>query len=594
MKFSLSGSFLILSVMTVCAQSESNTWSVKFSNALIGRYQPNINVMTNKGWEYSNGIMLVGMQKVYNQLSTAATKTSILNYIQAYVDVYVNSSGQVSSDIMNKLGLDGTHPGLLCIFLYQQTALSKYKIAAQHLRDTIMLASVGYPRTPEGGFWHRNDAVNYKNVEYLDGIYMVNPFLAQYGAEFGDAASTDTAVDQAIILYAHNYSSATHLLLHAFDYDKNTYNWANPATGVSTEVWSRGMGWYVMTLVEILNTLPRSYPRYNQLVTMLGNLAAGIKNYQDPTTHLWYDIVDSPKTAAGNYIETSGSGMFIYSLKTAIDSGWISSATYQATVDSAWSGYQKYITTYPGPAINGYAGGPQITSFTPAMGVQKDYATYTSFGAVNVPTNTNTGTQHPHGYAATLMAASAMEFPLTILPVGFTGFTATLNNDDVQLAWQYANEKQIDHFELQKKIGRSEYSSIATIRSTGSVSYHCIDMHVTGPLIYYRVAVVTVDGQTKYSEIAVVDIKSGRPDVQVGPNPVKTNEINLFLNNMHKGRYVLDFINSAGNLLFSKPMDIDGGSTVRPVSLPAGLGKGVYYLRLGGEGRILTNIIIVE
>lgn len=594
MKRLIAGVFFVLSTMALFCQTESNTWSVKFSNALIGRYQPTIDAMTNKGWEYSNGIMLVGMQKVYNQVSTASYKSSYLSYIQAYVDAFVNASGVVNSQIMSKLGLDGTHPGLLCIFLYQQTGQSKYKIAAQHLRDTIMLSAIGYPRTPEGGFWHRNDAVNYKNVEYLDGIYMVNPFLAQYGAEFGDAAATDSAVDQAILLYGHNYSSTTHLLLHAFDYDKNTYNWANPATGVSTEVWSRGMGWYVMTLVEILNVLPRTYPKYNQLVSMLGNLAAGIANYQDPGTHLWYDIVDSPSTAAGNYIETSGSGMFIYSLKTAIDSGWLSSATYLPIVDSAWSGYKKYITTYSGPAINGYAGGPQITSFTPAMGVQKDYATYVGFGPVDVPTNTGTGTQNPHGYAATLMAASAMEFPITILAVGFTVFTATLNDGDVHLAWQYANEKQIDHYAIQKKSDGSEFTDIATIRSDGSGSYSCIDMNVTGPVVYYRVKAVAADGQADYSGITVIDLKHFRPDVQVSPNPVRNNEVSLFLNNMQQGRYLLNFINSAGNILFSEPMDIDSGISVRPVSLPAGLGRGLYYLQLSGQGKTFTSNIIVE
>ncbi len=182
MKRLIAGVFLVLSTMGLFCQTESNTKFVKFSNALIGRYQPTIDAMTNKGWEYSNGIMLVGMQKVFNQVTTPSYRSSYLSYIQAYVDAFVNSSGVVNSQVMSKLGLDGTHPGLLCIFLYQQTGQSKYKIAAQHLRDTIMLSAIGYPRTPEGGFWHRNDAVNYKNVEYLDGIYMVNPFLGEYGA----------------------------------------------------------------------------------------------------------------------------------------------------------------------------------------------------------------------------------------------------------------------------------------------------------------------------------------------------------------------------------------------------------------------------
>ncbi len=63
---------------------------------------------------------------------------------------------------------------------------------------------------------------------------------------------------------------------------------------------------------------------------------------------------------------------------------------------------------------------------------------------------------------------------------------------------------------------------------------------------------------------------------------------------MQQGRYLLNFINSAGNTLFSKPMDIDSGVSVRPVSLPAGLGRGLYYLLLSGQGKTFTSTIIVE
>src|SRR5882757_4465669 len=156
----------MLSVMNACffsAICQSNTWSVKFSNAIMSRYTPTINKMTNKGWEYSNSIILVGMEKVYEQVPTAG----YLNYIKAYIDAYVNSNGVVSSKIMSTLGLDAVHPGLLCIFLYQKTGQTKYKLAAQHLRDTLIIKSIGYPRTPEGGYWHRNDATNFKNAELL-------------------------------------------------------------------------------------------------------------------------------------------------------------------------------------------------------------------------------------------------------------------------------------------------------------------------------------------------------------------------------------------------------------------------------------------
>jgi rhamnogalacturonyl hydrolase YesR len=50
----------------------SDTWAVKFSDAIKTRYTPTINNMTGKGWEYSNTIITHGMEKVYNWVNDAS------------------------------------------------------------------------------------------------------------------------------------------------------------------------------------------------------------------------------------------------------------------------------------------------------------------------------------------------------------------------------------------------------------------------------------------------------------------------------------------------------------------------------------------
>jgi unsaturated rhamnogalacturonyl hydrolase len=593
----LTGALLVSYANSLYCQTEANTWSVKFSNAIAGRYKPNINKMTGKGWEYSNTIILAGMEKVYNQVKTASTQTSYYNYIKAYVDAYVNADGTIpQSKIMSALGLDGSHPGLLCLFLYQQTGQSKYQLAAKHIRDTLMLKSIGYPRTPEGGFWHRNDAKNYKNVELLDGIYMAQPFLARYGYVFKDSAATDTAVDQTIIMYNRNYNKTTHLINHAFDYDKKTYPWANPSTGVSYEVWARGMGWYMLDLIEVLKYVPHSHPKYAQLVTILNNLALGIKNYQDASTGLWYCIVDSPKTASKNYIETSGSGMFIYSLKTAIDSGYISSATYLPVVNTAWTGYQKYIKTYSG-SINGYANGPQITSFTPAQGVENNYAAYVSSGPVSVPTAS--GTQHPHGYAATLMAASAMEFPLTTTTlVKSLSLSADATATSVTLSWQNENDIQVDRYEIQKLNDQKSYTTALTVKSNHSGSYNWIDNNSKEPgkIIYYLIKAVSTDSSVEYSQpVPVKYINSNGMSLQIYPNPASKELIHLAFVNCTAGNYILRVVNSQGKLIMVKQLTISTeGSYLQSIVLPQGTPPGMYFIQLQGNNFNTTKNLFVE
>ena len=412
MKSFFIGCFLLIYSTTIFSQA-SNTWSVKFSDAIVARYQPTIDKMTGKGWEYSNSIILHGMEKVYANVPNA----TYLNYIKAYVDAFVSSTGAITGLAQS---LDKIHPGILCLFLYEKTGQTKYKTAATNLRNYLLTG--GYPKTPNGGYWHKNQAA-YKNVMMADGMYMAHPFLAKYGRMFNDQACLDTAASQILMLNSKIFVSSTNLVKHAWNYDKTTFPWSDPTTGVSREVWSRGMGWYVMAIVDVLKYLPSTHPKYDALRTLLSNLAIGIKNTQNATTGLWYDVVDKG-TSSGNYLETSGSGMFVYALKVASDSGWISSATYLPVAQKGWTGLKTKISTYTD-------GKPQINGFAPAMSVQNDYASYVAITPVNCPTAS--GTQHPHGYAAILMAASVMEFPLA---PGFSANPAVAPvSDDNTVSW---------------------------------------------------------------------------------------------------------------------------------------------------------------
>lgn len=385
---------ILLLLFSPCLFAQSNTWGVKFSDDISASYTPTINTMTNKGWEYSNGIVLHGMEKIYNHTRT----TSYINYIKQYVDSYVSTNGTVTG-----LGaaLDKIQPGVLCLFLYKETGQTKYKTAATNIRNYLLTGNT-FPKTPDGGYWHKN-TLAYTNIMMLDGIYMAHPFLAKYGKMFNDTVAVNTAIFQTLFLAQRTYDSALHLCKHAWDYSK-TAPWANNTNGRSSEVWSRAMGWYMMALTDIIITLPYDHPKRQELITLFNNLCIGIQATQDSTTGLWYQVMDKPDST-DNYIETSGSGMFIYALKTAVENEWIDSS-YLQVCKTAWTGLQKYIGTYNAR--------PQIQSFAPAMSVQNNYTAYVSYPytAVNCPLPLG-NTLHPHGYCGLLMASSVMEFPVT-------------------------------------------------------------------------------------------------------------------------------------------------------------------------------------
>ncbi len=341
------------------------------------------NITTSQGFEYNHGIVLRGMEQVYRY--TRAQK--YLDYIRAYVDNFVNAQGAIT--ITSGYSLDNIQPSVLLPFLYAETGAQKYKTAA----DNVRALYDGFPRNSEGGFWHKQ---TYPNQMWLDSIYMGEPFLARYGAVIGTCGSfcADTVVEQTLLIAKHVRDTQTGLLYHAWDGTTSGQKatWADPTTGRSPEIWGRALGWYAMALVDTLADLPTSTARRDEMLTMLVDLAQGLENTQDSATGLWHQVVDKGSDT-NDFLESSGSGMFVYALELGVVRGYLD-ASYLDVADKGWQGLKTKVT-------EDGQNRPNITAAVHGMGVQDNYAAYLN----QLPLLTNS----PHGLCAILLAASEME-----------------------------------------------------------------------------------------------------------------------------------------------------------------------------------------
>ncbi|SHF71366.1 unsaturated rhamnogalacturonyl hydrolase [Flavobacterium fluvii] len=385
--------FLIvfLIVLPLLGKAQITNFGIQFSDAIISRYQPTINAFNNNGWDHANSIILHGMEKIYGKTKNPG----YVKYIKDFVDSYVDEKGNVKG---LKTELDGIHPGLLCLFLYETTKEEKYKIAATNMRNYLLgttAVPTKFSKTPDGGYWHKNND-HYEDVMTIDGVYMANPFLLKYGIKFGDTESVDSALFQTFLAASRMFNIETHLPYHGWDYKKKK-SWASPITGTATEVWSRNAGWFSMALADMLEFLPPTHKDYKKLLYLYQQLAIGIKNTQNKEA-LWCQLINH-KELADNYTETSGSGMIIYALKKGLNNKWLDES-YAMVIENGWEGFKKYIAIFSD-------GKPQIKSFCPGMGIKDNIKEYLSVRPVDCPSNVSKN--QPHGYCAVLMAASVME-----------------------------------------------------------------------------------------------------------------------------------------------------------------------------------------
>jgi len=280
-----------------------------------------------KGWGYAKSLYLYGVYLVY--LRTKDKR--YLDHIQSWVELHIDEKGTINRPIN---ALDYMLPGNLLLILYKETKQPKYKLAADSIRKTFDT----YPRTKDGGFWHATNTSRQRQL-WADGVFMSLPFLARYGKMFADSAhANDEVTRQLLIYYKHLNDPDTGLLWHAYD-ESGAQPWADPVTHQSGFHWCRAIGWFGMTLIQILELLPKNHPQRAELIAIVQQLAKAFEKYQDGKTGLWYQVVDKGNVE-GNWLETSSSSMFSYMMWMGARRGYLS----KNFTDVALKGYRGVLT----------------------------------------------------------------------------------------------------------------------------------------------------------------------------------------------------------------------------------------------------------
>ena len=289
-------------------------------------------------WTYEEGVLLDGMTAEWK----ATGDRRYLHYVKETVDPHLVGDASGPSPIAgyaaDQHSLDNIKTGQSLLTLFRETHEAKYARAAKYVRDQLRQQK----RTPSGGFWHKDI---YPNQVWLDGAYMAGPFLAEYGATFHEPGDYDEAAKELLLMDARMRDPQTGLMRHGWD-ESRQMAWADPATGLSPEVWARAMGWYSVALVDVLDWIPKTHPQRPALLAALNRTATGIVKYQEQATGLWWQVVDKG-SQPGNYLESSASAMFVYTLAKGVRMEYLPQPDRECA-RRGWDGMlKKFVMTGP-------------------------------------------------------------------------------------------------------------------------------------------------------------------------------------------------------------------------------------------------------
>ena len=179
------------------------------------------------------------------------------------------------------------------------------------------------------------------------------------------------------------------------------------------------------------------------------------------------------------------------------------------------------------------------------------------------------------------------------LPLDLLSFTGQLqNNNSVLLNWKTENEINTSHFVVERSADGIRFNGIGNVtangrnNTSGSFNYSFTDndaINQSSQRLYYRLKMVDIDGNFKYSSIVSVSFPIVTGKLSIAPNPVLT-EMKVTIASEADGRVQWKLTDNVGRVIQNGSEYVRKGVgnnfTIDMNRLPAG----TYNLNVTGAG----------
>ena len=184
------------------------------------------------------------------------------------------------------------------------------------------------------------------------------------------------------------------------------------------------------------------------------------------------------------------------------------------------------------------------------------------------------------------------------LPVELLEFKGTLVGVNAYLQWKTEHEINTSVFIVERSTDGNNYYQKGTIlaaNGAGINQYSFTDPDIVSlgvSIVYYRLRLVDLDGNYKYSGIVPISLENKKLTVQLYPNPV-SNQINLKITSYESQKIQWRLSDNAGRLIKGGHYTISRGINfiTEDASL---LSSGLYYLQLFNGLELQQSIKVVK
>jgi uncharacterized repeat protein (TIGR01451 family) len=182
-----------------------------------------------------------------------------------------------------------------------------------------------------------------------------------------------------------------------------------------------------------------------------------------------------------------------------------------------------------------------------------------------------------------------------ILPVLLVSFNASWENNKTLLTWTTDNENNSSHFIIERRNG-NEFTAIGKANAKGNLSsrtdYTFTDNFPPTGTNYYRLKMVDLDGQFKYSPVVSAGNSSNDFILQpVYPNPFKKH---LRVSFTAPGEEMIQvrLVSKMGAVIYQKEFMSRKGFNELPIEEADHLASGIYFLQLISTAKLITEKLV--
>lgn len=186
--------------------------------------------------------------------------------------------------------------------------------------------------------------------------------------------------------------------------------------------------------------------------------------------------------------------------------------------------------------------------------------------------------------------------PNITLPTKLLSFNGAYKNNATQLYWTAENQTNFSFYEVERSNNGADFEGItikAPQQSGAAKEYyqHTDDLSgTTGNIFYYRLKMVDLDGQYKYSNIIMIrkDQKAIH-GITISPNPViSSDNATVRMTATSNGNIELKIIDMSGRVMMQQQTRVTEGNNSITLNNLDKLQSGIYLLQMSNGDEVNT------